>query len=376
MIDIEVKEGTQSPTVDPSVRVILIGHSMGGIVAADTFLAIASETPIPYSATSSPYPSSTGTTNSSTTSASVPPNRNTRDPSPPHVFMFPYIQGVLAFDTPYLGISPGVVAHGAESQYQAASSAYSTLTSAASAFGFGSGSSSGTSTPPTPRRTTSSGALPAGPAAAKDALAASADAAAVPAWQRWGKLAMFAGAAGAVAAGGAAAYMNRGNISTGWSWATSHLEFVGCLMRGEELKTRLTGIAAAKSDRGVGFADLYTVLGKGATETGVSVAGGFVEIGGSDGKDRTFCNLPIKLDWKNLFEPTVNNKAVDEVAAHMNMFHPRENPGYYRLGEQAKAKVLEWLEEGWVKGSTPRKQSGKGTGNDGPVAGDEPILVD
>ncbi|KAI4144292.1 MAG: hypothetical protein LQ340_006708, partial [Diploschistes diacapsis] len=284
---------------------------MGGIVAADTFLSIASETPIPYSATSTPHPSSTGTTTASTTSTSVPANRKARDPSPPHVFMFPYIQGLLAFDTPYLGISPGVLAHGAENQYQAASSAYSALNSAASAFGWGS-SSSGTSTPTTTSRPTPAGAIPAGPAAAKDALAASADAAAVPAWQRWGKLAMFAGAAGAVAAGGAAAYMNRANLSVGWSWATSHLEFVGCLMRGEELKTRMTALAAAKSDRGVGFADLYTVLGKGASETGVSVAGGFVEIGGADGKDRTFCNLPTRRDWKGFFEPAVNKKAPDE----------------------------------------------------------------
>ena len=227
VIDIEVKEGTQSPTVDPSVRVILIGHSMGGIVAVDALLAIAAETPIPYSATSTPFPSSTGTTNATKTSSSVPPKHNAVDSSPPHSFMFPYIQGVLAFDTPYLGIAPSVLAHGAEQHYQTASSAYSTLTSAASAFGlegWGSGDSSGTSTPrPANPRASSARAITAGPAAAKEALAASADAAAVPAWQRWGKLAMFAGAAGAVAAGGAAAYMNRNNISVGWTWATSHL---------------------------------------------------------------------------------------------------------------------------------------------------------
>ena len=373
MIDIEVKEGTPSPTVDPSVRVILIGHSMGGIVAADTLIAITSETPIPYSATSTPYPSSGGTTNATTTSTSIPANRKARDHSPPHTFLFPYVQGVLAFDTPYLGISPGVLAHSAESQYQTATSAYSTLSSAAAAFGFGSASSS--SKPAAPQRSTSAGSLTAGPAAAKEALAASADAAAVPAWQRWGKLAMFAGAAGAAAAGGAAAYMNRGNISMGWDWATSHLEFVGCLMRGEELKTRVTALAAAKSDRGVGFADLYTNLGKGASETGMSVAGGFVEIGGTDGKDRTFCNLPTRAEWKGLFEPAINNKAGDEVTAHMNMFHPRENPGYYRLSESAKGKIVEWVDKGWYKGSTPRKVE-KAVGGDGPVAGEEPVLVE
>src|ERR1700734_881877 len=87
-IDIEVANLTPSPTVDPSVRTILIGHSMGGIVAADTLIAITSDTPID---------ASTLSTESAINS-----------------FMFPYIQGILAFDTPYLGISPGVVAHGAE----------------------------------------------------------------------------------------------------------------------------------------------------------------------------------------------------------------------------------------------------------------------
>jgi hypothetical protein len=32
VIDLEVEAGTPSPTVDPSVHVILIGHSMGSVV--------------------------------------------------------------------------------------------------------------------------------------------------------------------------------------------------------------------------------------------------------------------------------------------------------------------------------------------------------
>ena len=322
---------------------------MGGIVAADTLLSILSETPIPYSATSTPFPSST--TNTSATSGSVPADSNARSSSPPHSFMFPYIQAVLAFDTPYLGISPGVLSHGAEQNYQRATSAYSALSSAASVFGFGAGASSSGSSTPSSAPNKSKGAITAGPAAAKEALAASADAAAVPAWQRWGKYAMFAGAAGAVAAGGAAAYLKRDTITEGWSWATSHLEFVGCLVRGEELKSRVTALVAANTDRGIGFADLYTVLGKEATRDGVTVAGGFVEIGVKEVNDRTFCNLPVRQEFKDFFEGTVNDKAGDEVGAHMSMFYPRENPGYYELCEIAKEKVVGWVDDGWYAGS-------------------------
>jgi len=103
VIDIEVQNHTPSPTVDPSVRTVLIGHSMGGIVAADTLLALTNDLPID---SSSSVDSKTGELNS---------------------FMFPYVQGVLAFDTPYLGISPGVVAHGAEEHYNAATSALTQL---------------------------------------------------------------------------------------------------------------------------------------------------------------------------------------------------------------------------------------------------------
>src|SRR2546421_11522540 len=70
-----------------------------GIVSAETLISIASDTPL---------------------------SSSTTDPSMT-TFMFPYIQGLLAFDTPYLGISPGVVAHGAETHYNTASSAIGQL---------------------------------------------------------------------------------------------------------------------------------------------------------------------------------------------------------------------------------------------------------
>src|SRR5450756_1205478 len=76
---------------------------MGGIVAADTLLALTNDLPIDTSASAD----------------SKKPELNS--------FMFPCVQGVLAFDTPYLGISPGVVAHGAEEHYNAATNALTQL---------------------------------------------------------------------------------------------------------------------------------------------------------------------------------------------------------------------------------------------------------
>ncbi|KAA6408566.1 MAG: hypothetical protein FRX48_07648 [Lasallia pustulata] len=342
IIDLEVASSTPSPTIDPSVRTILIGHSMGGIVAADTLLAIASDPPIV------PAPSS---------NASQPSSAPLADDAPP-AFMFPYIQGLLAFDTPYLGIAPGVVAHGAETHLKTASSAYGALSEIAGVLGWG--GSAGTAANPAPSvPNAKQKALTAGPSAgANEAMAASATAGAgVPAWQRWGKVAMIAGAAGAMAAGGAAAYIKRDTITEGWTWVGSHLEFVGCLMRGEELKTRLAQVLAVKEERGVGFADLVTALGKGAAgvqQKTTTVAGGWVEIGGAGpgaGAERTFCSLPRRGEMRRGWEVVRNEKAGDEMVAHTSMFWPREHPGYYAMSERAKELIVSWVDEGWYASS-------------------------
>ncbi|MCJ1258976.1 hypothetical protein MMC24_006810 [Lignoscripta atroalba] len=391
VIDLEVSAGTPSPTVDPSVHTILIGHSMGGIVAADTLLSITSDPPLPPPSSTN---NNTTTTCSSTTSTSPPPS--------PHLFMFPYIQGILAFDTPYLGIAPSVVAHGAETHYKTASTAYSALSEVAGVFGWGTGT--GTTSPPLnqqPRPAPSNQQpkllLPPGPESAKDLLSASGspnqqDAASAPAWHRWSKYAMFAGAAGFVAAGGAAAYVKRDSITIGWSWVGSHLEFVGCLMRAEELKARLKGLMALRREKGIGFADLVTVLGKGASggaqvdnnneKRGRSVAGGWVEIGGEEGGGlparRMFCNVPATTTRKGeeeqeeqqaCFEGMVNDKAKDETEAHMSMFFPRENPGYYFMSERAKELVVGWVDEGWYVGSEQRRNDAHGEDEHGKMGG-------
>ncbi|KAL8857523.1 MAG: hypothetical protein Q9178_005851 [Gyalolechia marmorata] len=366
IIDLEVSAGTPSPTVDPSVRTILVGHSMGGIVAAETLLHIISDEPIPPSRSPKDFstPSSAAHTTLSSTSTSGPSQKeyNSINNEQPHAFMFPYVQGILAFDTPYLGLSPSVIAHGAESHYRSASSAYTAFSELAGAFGYG----ASTNPSPNSRQQTPKAALPVPPQHAKEnplsasITAASDDAAATPTWQRLGKYAMFAGAAGAVAAGGAAAYLKKDALSSGWSWVGSHLEFVGCLVRGEELKQRLERIVKADKERGVGFADLYTVLGRGA-DGGVGGLGA-KKIGGlGEGEGRTFCNVPKNKGNRAYWFAEVNDKAKEETGAHMSMFLPKENPGFYAMGERAKGLIIGWVERGgWDPYCPPDQQDGGG----------------
>jgi hypothetical protein len=274
VIDIEVQNHTPSPTVDPSVRTVLIGHSMGGIVAADTLLALTNDLPID---SSSSVDSKTGELNS---------------------FMFPYVQGVLAFDTPYLGISPGVVAHGAEEHYNAATSALTQLSGLTGAIW----GAKATAEAEGSKDRKPVAALPAPPPS--DAP--------IPMWQKWGKVAAIAGAGAAVVAAGGAAYLKREEITSGWTWATSHLEFVGCLMKGQELQKRVAGIVRLNNELHVGFGNLYTRLGKKA----VSKSDGKTMVGSVIGNQRTFCNLP-KKESKEFWHEAINDEAGDETWAHM-----------------------------------------------------------
>ena len=406
VIDLEVAATTPSPTIDPAVHTILIGHSMGGIVAAETILTITNDLPVPFftdnkSDPPDPYPSTAAHTQRMTTQSAPTDIQKTSNFSTPQTYlrpsdsqsegsslMFPYIQGILAFDTPYLGIAPGVVAHGAEQHYKTASSAYSAISEVAGVLGYGSSKT----TPRSPQQQQANQKMLTQGADAMSASMTNAtgDAAAVPTWQRWGKYAMFAGAAGAVAAGGAAAYLKRDTITEGWSFIGSHLEFVGCLAKGEELKSRLERLVKLNKEQGIGFADLITVLGKSAPKQntpGTAVAGGFVEIGAVEGiapNDRTFCTIPKSEKNRRFFEKVKNDKASDEMQAHMNMFGASGNSGYFALCERAKVLIVNWVgpeRSAWYKESTPLKSMGpdgseKMDLGDEPKAGDEPVVVE
>ncbi|RMZ91880.1 hypothetical protein DV736_g861, partial [Chaetothyriales sp. CBS 134916] len=353
VIDLEVAHSTPSPTIDPSVHVILLGHSMGGIVAAETYLLLASEQPIPpaHSATNGPRTTllsdmaTSPTTSQARSEASSLPNR----PDTSN-FMFPHIQGILAFDTPFLGLAPSMVAHQLEGGHKVASTAYNAYTEMGGIFGWGSKSESNVCT----EATSAMKALPA------PAISSTADAAAVPKWQRWGKYAMFAGAAGAVAAGGAAAlYNQRAKITAGWGWASSHLLFVGDLAKPEILRRRVEKLEKVMQERGAACANLYTLLGRGAREgSGVTSA--------VKGPGRTFANLPVKardgsgqpvngsVRQGMFWWGAVNENARDETSAHMSMFTPRDNPGFYALANKSRDLIAGWVDESWYNTSEKR----------------------
>lgn len=263
-------------------------------MAAETVIALTSDRPVHGSTD----PANDDLPEAAAAAAAPPPRP--RSPTP-NSLMFPYVRGVLAFDTPFLGVSPGVVAHGAEGHYATASSAISQLGGIAGLWG-AAGAANKAATPPPARA-----ALPAPPPPAGDK---DKDRPASP-WARWGKVAMVAGAVGAVAAGGAAAYMNREQITSGFGWVSSHLEFVGCLGRKEELRRRVAYMVRLNRDVGVGFGNIYTRLGKAA---GSRTANGVV--GTVLGSERTFCVVPRK-DEAGEWRVAVNDAATDETLAHM-----------------------------------------------------------
>ncbi|KAL7265853.1 hypothetical protein RUND412_011619, partial [Rhizina undulata] len=308
VIDLEVKAGTPSAAVDPSVRVILVAHSMGGIVAADTLLSVVDDETI-----SGHHES----------------------------FMFPYVQGILAFDTPYLGLAPGMFAHNADSKIKAASSVFNQFSSLTS--GFLATKAAEETVNATKKDQKQAGDKWNSQAVIKkEAPVKKETPAAAGSWGNWAQLATYAGAATVALAGGAALYYKRQEIGEGYNWVSSHLEFVGALMKTEELRARLK---RASSVPGVGFADFYTSLGKRESEGGVGFATTFWE------GERTFCSVPDPKEREHkFFYKWVNEKAVDEVGAHCSLFDKKTNPKFEEMSDNARKLIVQWtLAGGWTQ---------------------------
>nr|DBA06986.1 TPA_asm: RNA-dependent RNA polymerase [Victorivirus fimbriatae] len=148
------------------------------------------------------------------------------------------------------GLSPGIIAHGAEEKYMTASSVAGQLSdfwsrnapaaaSAASASNVASGQSASAATTAT--------------AAAATAAAAATGSSR---WGTWGKLAIAAGGAAVVAAGAGAAWYNRDNISSGIGWVGEHPQLPAALANPEDRpKPRAETIPRQKEQGKLGSAN-------------------------------------------------------------------------------------------------------------------------
>ncbi|KAK2041674.1 hypothetical protein LZ31DRAFT_586325 [Colletotrichum somersetense] len=301
------------PPKDREVGVVLVAHSMGGFVAADAlFLAVNERA-----------------------------NCNPSEDDP----IFPLIQGILTFDTPYNGLARSMFVYGGFSNYQKVSSVFNVMT-ALSAAAPASLARLGT------RR------------AATSAVASSASRS-NPGWKTWQLIAVRTGTVGAIAAGGVAAYVNReaiiaglrnlnkgsvkegyqqsigalgqglayinrGTVGQSFAWLSDHFTFVGALLKQKELNRRLERMGALK---GVGIHDFYVSLG----ENGYWQGGYFVP-------ERTFCAVPDEGHAaSSIFSRQVLREVDDEVQAHMSMFKPDKHKGYEKMMEDAAEMVVQWF---------------------------------
>ena len=271
-------------------------------------------------------------------------NERASNPNP-NDLVFPLIQGILTFDTPYNGLSRSMFVYGAFSNYQKVSGVFNAMSALAVAAP-ATLSRVGAQRAPTTAVSTSRG----------------------PQWQAWQMLALRTGTIGAIAAGGVVAYMhretmmnsvmnarnlsrediskgyeqsveslgqglayiNRDNVGKSFAWLSDHFTFVGSLMKQKELNRRLERMGALK---GVGMRDYYASLG----ENGYWSGGYFVP-------ERTFCAVPEKDHAAYpLFSRRVFLEASDEVQAHLHMFIPEKHPGYEKMVDESASLVKEWF---------------------------------
>lgn len=275
------------------------------------------------------------------------------NPSAP---LFPLIQGILTFDTPYNGLARSMFVYGAFSNYQKVSSVFNVMTALSAA-------------PASLGMALKRGATSL-PGASSVGRGASGAVAGPAAWKTWQLVAVRTGTVGAIAAGGVAAYVhrqkimdgiqsarnmkredlvegynqsvdrlgqglayvNRGNVGQSFAWLSDHFTFVGVLMKQQELNKRLERLTALG---GVGVHDMYASMG----ENGYWSGGYFVP-------ERTFCAIPAEdQPASNLFSRHVVKKASDEIQAHMSMFKPDRNEEYQFMVKKASALITVWFND-------------------------------
>ncbi|KAK0498596.1 hypothetical protein EDD18DRAFT_1104114 [Armillaria luteobubalina] len=185
-------------------KIVLCGHSMGGILAADTLREFVKTKP---------------------------------DQKAP---LWPKIIACIAYDTPYLGLHPYVFKNSATKATEYVSTARtvgSALLGSFAGFGIKKAADSkpaAEDTPPPPEPKTS--------------------------WSKWAPAAYAVG--GALLAGAAAggAYYRRDDLGVGYTWATDHMKYVRNLWDEPALHQRVEDLVDIEEQEGVVFRVFYTYL--------------------------------------------------------------------------------------------------------------------
>lgn len=171
------------------------------------------------------------------------------------------ILGLIAYDSPLLGLNPAVFKSTFDKALDYASKGQAALAALGAGYGFfrSATSSSNTNSAPTSKTAASSSSKSASKSS-KDSKQVSvpppaeSPSATPGSGTNWLSLPYLAaaGLTGAAAAAFTAAYYNRDTLAQHWTWATSHLSFVGELWKQEELERRLEMVVAAR-EKGIGF---------------------------------------------------------------------------------------------------------------------------
>ncbi|KAJ1308952.1 hypothetical protein OPQ81_004635 [Rhizoctonia solani] len=283
-------------------KIILCGHSMGGLIAAEALLSIARWRP---------------------------------DKDAP---LWPWIIGIIAFDTPYYGLHPSVFSN-------TASKAADYVSAAQQAFSaFNSFRPASIKPVPQPARA----AIMAPPIMAQHSKSASP-------WTTWVPAVGGAIIAGAAAAG--TAYWKRNEVAQYGAqvagvgtWLRDHMQYIGNLWDEEALKLRVDAIMELVEEGGLSFHNYYTVIPP--TRKYPS--------------ERTFIILPPRTSLaaqKKVFIPARNALAADEIAAHIGMFEAQTNDGYYSLGLRAAESACTAVTIGREIGAKWENLVGLGTGS-------------
>ena len=253
-----------------NLAIILIGHSMGGIIATESILS---------SLSNNTKPSINGEKSAT-------------------VSILPFIEGVLSFDTPYLGIAPSVLAHGIDVPYQFAHDLYK---------------------------------QPKAPMNAQIGL----DSDRCPSWKQW----VISALGGLFVAG--SAYLARDSLRSGLKEVGSHIVFVESLARRVELESRFKNMVKVAQVHRLGFVNLFVVLGQWSGCDTVNIMEKIAR-----GEMRSFCEVPEAESLMTAFLPVQNGTASNEIKAHMSMFDREKDPdsGYEYLLARSASLISSWVE--------------------------------